>query len=66
MATQLKTKWIENLAVTSAKVAATAITAAKLGVDVAGNGLAGGDGTAIRVQNDGPSRSGPQASRSRL
>ena len=37
-------------AVATAKIAATAVTAAKLGSDVAGNGLTGGNGSALAVQ----------------
>jgi hypothetical protein len=40
---------IDNLAVTTGKLAATSVTAAKLGSDVAGNGLTGGNGSALVV-----------------
>lgn len=39
--------------ITSAKLAATSVTAAKLGSDVAGNGLQGGNGSAISAKVDG-------------
>jgi hypothetical protein len=48
-----KTKWIEDLAVTTAKLAATSVTAAKLGGDVAGTGLGGGNGSAISIDVPG-------------
>jgi hypothetical protein len=38
--------------VTTAKLAATSVTAAKLGSDVVGNGLTGGNGSAISAQAD--------------
>lgn len=40
---------IKDLGVTTAKLAATSVTAAKLGSDVAGAGLTGGNGSAIAV-----------------
>ncbi len=43
---------IRNLGVTEAKLAATCVTAAKLGSDVAGDGLTGGNGTDLDVQAD--------------
>lgn len=44
---------IKNLGVTTAKLAATSVTAAKLGSDVAGVGLTGGNGLALAVNPDG-------------
>ena len=46
---------LANGAVTSSKIGATAVTAAKLGSDVAGNGLTGGNGTALAALADGTS-----------
>jgi len=43
---------IKDLGVTTAKLAATSVTAAKLGSDVAGNGLTGGNGSAIAALDD--------------
>jgi len=43
---------IKNLGVSTAKLAATSVTAAKLGSDVAGDGLTGGNGSAIDVLAD--------------
>lgn len=43
---------IKDLGVTTAKLAATSVTAAKLGNDVAGDGLTGGNGSALDVQPD--------------
>lgn len=40
---------LKNGGVTTAKLAATSVTAAKLGNDVAGNGLGGGNGSALTV-----------------
>jgi len=40
---------IKDLGVSTAKLAATSVTAAKLGSDVAGAGLAGGNGSALSV-----------------
>ncbi len=40
---------LKDLGVTTAKLAATSVTAAKLGSDVAGNGLTGGNGSALAV-----------------
>ena len=41
-----------DLGITSAKIAALAVTAAKLGSDVAGSGLTGGNGSALAVNYD--------------
>ena len=43
---------VADLAISTAKLAATAVTAAKLGLDVAGNGLTGGNGAAIAALSD--------------
>lgn len=43
---------LKDLGVVTAKLAATSITAAKLGSDVAGSGLGGGNGAAIDVNVD--------------
>jgi hypothetical protein len=43
---------IDDLAVTTGKLAATSVTAAKIGSDVAGNGLEGGNGSALSVNVD--------------
>lgn len=40
---------VKDLGITTSKLAATSVTAAKLGSDVAGAGLAGGNGSAIDV-----------------
>jgi hypothetical protein len=40
---------VKDLGISTAKLAATSVTAAKLGSDVAGAGLAGGNGSAITV-----------------
>jgi hypothetical protein len=40
---------VKDLGITTAKLAATSVTAAKLGNDVAGAGLAGGNGSALSV-----------------
>lgn len=45
----VSTAKLAALAVTTAKLAATSVTAAKLGSDVAGNGLTGGNGSALAV-----------------
>lgn len=42
-----------NGAITTAKLAALSVTAAKLGSDVAGTGLSGGNGSALSVNFDG-------------
>ena len=55
MATQLKTKWIQDNAITSVKIDATAVTAAKLALDVYGNGLDATAGTPLKVLADGTS-----------
>jgi hypothetical protein len=44
---------IKDLGVTTAKLAATSITAAKLGNDIAGDGLTGANGVALAVNPDG-------------
>ena len=43
---------VKNLGISTAKLAATSVTAAKLGSDVAGDGLTGGNGSAIAAQAD--------------
>ena len=43
---------IKDLGVSAAKLAGTSVTAAKLGSDVAGNGLTGGNGSAIAAAVD--------------
>jgi hypothetical protein len=43
---------VKDLGVGTGKLAATSVTAAKLGSDVAGNGLGGGNGSAITVSAD--------------
>ena len=40
---------VKDLGITTAKLAATSVTAAKLGADVAGTGLTGGNGSAIAI-----------------
>lgn len=42
---------VKDLGITTAKLAATSVTAAKLGSDVAGAGLAGGNGSALSVDH---------------
>lgn len=49
---QIKTKFIENSAVTGAKIASNAVDETKLSTSVAGNGLSGGGGTALSVNVD--------------
>lgn len=44
---------IKDLGVTTAKLAATSVTAAKINADVAGGGLTGGGGVALAVNPDG-------------
>lgn len=43
---------VKNLGITTGKLAATCVTAAKLGSDVAGDGLTGGNGSDLDVQAD--------------
>ena len=43
---------VKNLGIDTARLAATSVTAAKLGSDVAGNGLTGGNGSAISALSD--------------
>lgn len=43
---------VKDGGIAEAKIAGTAVTAAKLGSDVAGNGLTGGNGSALAVQSD--------------
>jgi len=43
---------VKDLGISTGKLAATSVTAAKLGNDVAGNGLTGGNGSALAVQED--------------
>ena len=43
---------VKDLGISTGKLAATSVTAAKLGSDVAGNGLTGGSGSAIAVEAD--------------
>ena len=43
---------VKDLGITTAKLAATSVTAAKLGADVAGDGLTGGNGSDLDVQPD--------------
>lgn len=43
---------IKDLGVSTGKLAATSVTAAKLGADVVGDGLSGGDGSAVSAQAD--------------
>jgi hypothetical protein len=43
---------VKDLGIATGKIAATAVTAAKLGADVAGNGLGGGNGSAIVAVDD--------------
>ena len=43
---------VKNLGIDTAQLAATSVTAAKLGSDVAGNGLTGGNGSALAAQAD--------------
>jgi hypothetical protein len=43
---------VKDLGVTTGKLAGTSVTAAKLGADVAGDGLTGGNGSDIDVQAD--------------
>ena len=44
---------VKGLGVGTSQLAATGVTAAKLGSDVAGNGLTGGNGSALAVLNNG-------------
>jgi len=50
--TKVSTEMLDDLAVTTAKIAADAVTAAKIAAAVAGNGLAGGGGSALSVNVD--------------
>lgn len=43
---------VKDLGITTAKLAGTSVTAAKLGSDVDGNGLTGGNGSALAVESD--------------
>lgn len=52
---------IKDLGVSTGKIAATAVTAAKLGSDVAGDGLTGGNGSDLDVEPDIASASTTEA-----
>lgn len=48
---QLKTKWIEDSAVTTPKIANNAVDSSKLNPSVAGDGISGGGGSPLDVDN---------------